>query len=132
MRGVRHTVRSDLAALNRWMTWVGGTLGRRWEAQERAWGATWTDYQPWRGDDLPNQLHDLPEQVYAKARADRARAELIEAKRLEARRVESESGLAPCELRWREHDGTWALDGELLPSAPPAGNSSNGHPVHQE
>jgi hypothetical protein len=120
-RGARPTLRSDLAALNRWLTRVGGLLGRRWEAQEKAWGAAWTTYQPWRGDDLPNQLHDLPAQIAAKAEADRARAELIEAKRLEARRTEEErfvagSAAEPGELRWREHDGSWALEGELLPS----------------
>jgi len=123
VRGARRTPRSDLAALNRWMTRVGRTLGRRWEAQERAWGAAWTTYQPWRGDDLPNQLHDLPAQIAAKAKADRARAELIEAKRLEAKRIEEErfvagSAAEPGELRWRERDGCWALEGELLPSTP--------------
>jgi len=121
----RHTPRSDLAALNRWMARVGRILGRRWEAQERAWGAAWTAYQPWRGDDVPNQLHDLPAQIYARARADRARAARLEAKRLEA-----ESAADPGELRWRLCDGSWALKGRLLPSAPPAGDPSNEHPAH--
>jgi len=123
----RHTPRSDLAALNRWMTRVGRILGRRWESQERAWGAAWTAYQPWRGDDLPNQLHDLPAQIYAKARADRARAARQEFKRLEA-----ESAAEPGELRWRLCDGSWALEGKLLPSTPPAGDPSNERPVHQD
>ncbi|MDT7564348.1 MAG: hypothetical protein QOG76_2972 [Pseudonocardiales bacterium] len=127
VRGARHTPRSDLAALNRWMARVGRILARRWEAQERAWGAAWTAYQPWRGDDVPNQLHDLPAQIYARARADRARAARLEAKRLEA-----ESAADPGELRWRLCEGFWALEGRLLPSAPPAGDPSNERPVHQD
>jgi hypothetical protein len=127
VRGVRRTPRSDLAALNRWMTGVGGALGRRWEAQEKAWGAAWTTYQPWRGDDLPNQLHDLPAQIYAKARADRERAARQELNRLEAR-----SSSDPGELHWRLCDGSWALEGQLLPGTPPAGDPSNGRPVQQD
>jgi hypothetical protein len=60
---VRHTPGSDLAALSRWTRRVGSVLGRRWEAQERSWGAAWQTYQPWRGDDRPPQLGVVPAQV---------------------------------------------------------------------
>ncbi|MDT7593314.1 MAG: hypothetical protein QOH45_2845, partial [Pseudonocardiales bacterium] len=63
----------------------------------------------------------------ARARADRARAARLEAKRLEA-----ESAADPSELRWRLCEGFWALEGRLLPSAPPAGDPSNERPVHQD
>jgi hypothetical protein len=28
-------------------------LRRVWEDYHRAWGAQWSEHQPWRGDDLP-------------------------------------------------------------------------------
>jgi len=131
--GPRHTPRSDLAALYRWMSWAGGLLARRWDAQERAWGAAWRSHQPWRGDEPPARLHDRAEPpAWPDYRAeppvrldDMPRQRGVTASEPGA----GERGRHRDELRWREEGGSWRLAGQLLPPNPAAGDQ-NEHSAH--
>jgi hypothetical protein len=121
--GPRHTPRSDLAALRGRMSWVRGLLARRWDAQERAWGAAWRAHQPWRGDERPARLDDRAEPRVRPDDMPRQRG--ATASELGA----GERGRHPGELRWREEGGSWRLEGRLLPPNPAAGDQ-NDHPAH--
>jgi len=141
--GPRHTPRSDLAALGRWMSWVGGMLARRWDARERAWGA----HQLWRGDEPPLRLDDMPTQRTATAGEPGATAGKAQrtatagepgatagepgaGERGAGERGAGERGRHHGELHWREEGGSWRLEGQLLPANPAAGDQSNEHPAH--
>ncbi|HTF49920.1 MAG TPA: hypothetical protein VK735_20960 [Pseudonocardia sp.] len=140
--GPRHTPRSDLAALHRWMSWVGGLLARRWDAQERAWDAAWRAHQPWRGDEPPARLGDQTEPPRPGDRAepparqdDRAEPSVRLGDMPRQRGVTAsepgagERGRHRDELCWRAEGGSWRLEGQLLPPNPAAGDQ-NEHPAH--
>jgi hypothetical protein len=123
---VRHTPRSDLAKLNRWAGWVGSVLGRGWEAQERAWGAAWQTYQPWRGDDRPPRLDVAPARVRHEESPGGGPGGGLGGGELGA----GERGRHRGQLRWRRHRGSWRLVGRHLPASPSTGGPASEHPAH--
>jgi hypothetical protein len=138
---VRYTARSDLAALSRWVSWVGSVLARRWEAQERAWGAAWQTYQPWRGDDRPPRLDVAPARDrhpddpggISGGRAggiSGGRDVGAPGGRPSGRELGAgERGRHRGELRWRPHRGSWRLEGRHLPATPSTGGPASEHPA---
>lgn len=123
---VRHTPGSDLAALSRWTGWVGSVLGRRWQAQKRAWGAAWQTYQPWRGDDRPPQLGAVP----AQARREDSPDDRADHRADDTEPGAGERGRLRGELRWRKHRSRWRLEGRHLPPTPSTGGPASEHPAH--
>src|SRR5882757_6725709 len=134
-RGRRHTPKSDLAALGGWMSGLGGLLARRWDAQERAWGAAWRAHQPWRGDEAPARLDDRAEPPARPDDRAEPPARLDDVPRQRGATASEpgagERGRHPGELRWREEGGSWRLEGRLLPPSPAAGDP-NEYPAHLE
>jgi len=131
--GPRHTPGSDLAALGVRMSWVGGLLARRWDAQERAWGAAWRAHQPWRGDEPQARLDDQTEPPARPGDRAEPPARLDDVPRQRGVTASEpgagERGRHHGELRWREEGGSWRLEGRLLPPNPAAGDQ-NEHPAH--
>ncbi|HEY2206299.1 MAG TPA: hypothetical protein VGH99_17655 [Pseudonocardia sp.] len=52
-RPVRRTPGDDLRTLAGLPGRIGTAVAGAWLRQERAWGAAWSAYQPWRGDEQP-------------------------------------------------------------------------------
>jgi hypothetical protein len=130
--GARHTPRSDLAKLSRWASWVGSVLGRRWEAQERAWGASWQTYQPWRGDEQPPRLDKAPVRIRPDGGPGSTPGDSVGSSSGDSERGAGERGRHRGELRWRKHGRSWRLEGQLLPAGPSTGGPSGGRPAHHD
>lgn len=112
-RGARYTPKGDALALGRWCARMGGHLGRVWRNQERAWGALWLAYQPWRGGEPPTRLEDSPQRRVREPGA-------------------GERGRHRDELRWRCYGEAWYLVGRLLPITPAVEDSLGDRPAHRD